>query len=107
MGTRLKRSLSDDDEIVDDEGERRGATTKSSDKKNELKSVLVMVRMFAFQLLNCANECGNGNSNAQSQFGLEDKNKERREKARGNLLRLMKVGVKTVRDCLSMYKFLC
>ncbi|KAA8565380.1 hypothetical protein EYC84_011087 [Monilinia fructicola] len=98
VGTRLKRSLPEkDDQEIDDDG----ASSKCWQKRKELKDVLVMVRMFAFLVLDCANECDN--PAAYLHIGSGDKNNDKGEKARGNLLRLMKVGIKTGRDCLSMY----
>ncbi|KAF7916982.1 uncharacterized protein EAE98_010413 [Botrytis deweyae] len=97
VATRLKRSLpaeSDDDE---DGG------SKTWDKRNELRAVLIMVRMFAFLVLDCANECGNSVAHIQADTG-GDEEKEKGEKSRGNLLRLMRVGIKTGKDCLDGQK---
>ncbi|KAB8288201.1 hypothetical protein EYC80_010206 [Monilinia laxa] len=99
VGTRLKRSLPEKDaqEIDDD-----GATLKCWEKRKELKDVLVMVRMFAFMVLDCANECDN--SATYSHMSSRDKSNDKRDKAKGNLFRLMKVGIKTGRDCLNEQK---
>lgn len=96
VATRLKRSLPGEN---DDEGGDGGS--KTWDKRNELRDVLVMVRIFAFLVLDCANECGNSAAHLQAGNGRGEE-KEKGEKSRGNLLRLMKVGIKTGRDCLSM-----
>ncbi|KAF7947325.1 uncharacterized protein EAE97_004574 [Botrytis byssoidea] len=97
VATRLKRSLPAENNTDEDGG------SKTCDKRNELRAVLVMVRMFAFLVLDCANECGN--SVAHIQAGADgDKEKEEGEKFRGNLLRLMRVGIKTGRDCLNDQK---
>ncbi|TGO20156.1 hypothetical protein BTUL_0001g01680 [Botrytis tulipae] len=94
IATRLKRSLPAENDIDEDGG------SKTWDKRNELRAVLVMVRMFAFLVLDCANECGNSVAHIQAGTG-GDEEKEIREKSRGNLLRLMRVGIKTGRDCLN------
>ncbi|RAL61514.1 hypothetical protein DID88_009553 [Monilinia fructigena] len=99
VGTRLKRSLPEkDSQETDDDG----ATSKCWEKRKELKQVLVMVRMFAFLVLDCANECDN--SATYLHMGSRGKSNDKREKARGNLLRLMKVGIKTGKDCLNEQK---
>ncbi|KAK6602521.1 hypothetical protein H4I95_06458 [Botrytis cinerea] len=98
VATRLKRSLPGEN---DDEGGDGGS--KTWDKRNELRDVLVMVRIFAFLVLDCANECGNSAAHLQADNGRGEE-KEKGEKSRGNLLRLMKVGIKTGRDCLNGQK---
>ncbi|KAI9644262.1 Transcription factor [Ciborinia camelliae] len=100
VGTRLRRSLPGDNDEVNDE---ETGPPKTWDKRNELRGVLVMVRMFAFLLLDCANECGNAAAHLHLGSG-GDKHNDKGEKARGNLLRLMKVGIKTGRDCLNEQK---
>lgn len=87
-------------------GEINDVRPKTWDKRNELKGLLIMVRMFAFLVLDCANECGNAAAHLHSSPKW-NKDKERGEKAEGNMLRLMKVGIKTGRDCLSTSIFLC
>lgn len=96
IATRLKRSLPAENDVDEDGG------SKTWDKRNELSAVLIMVRMFAFLVLDCANECGNSVAHIQAGTG-GDGEKEKGEKSRGNLLRLMRVGTKTGKDCLSMY----
>ncbi|TGO66305.1 hypothetical protein BOTNAR_0064g00120 [Botryotinia narcissicola] len=97
IATRLKRSLPAENDVDEDGG------SKTWDKRNELRAVLIMVRMFAFLVLDCANECGNSVAHIQAGTG-GDEGKEIREKSRGNLLRLMRVGIKTGRDCLNDQK---
>ncbi|APA16318.1 hypothetical protein SS1G_14347 [Sclerotinia sclerotiorum 1980 UF-70] len=98
VATRLRRSLPGENDMeVDDDG------SKTWDKKNELKGLLIMVRMFAFLVLDCANECGNSAAYLREATS-ENKDKEKVEKSKGNLLRLMKVGIKTGRDCLNGQK---
>ncbi|KAF7952888.1 hypothetical protein EAE96_006111 [Botrytis aclada] len=97
LATRLKRSLPAENDEDEDGG------SKTWDKKNELKAVLIMVRMFAFLVLDCANECGNSAAHLQV-VTSGDEEKENGEKSRGNLLRLMRVGIKTGRDCLNGQK---
>ncbi|KAF7883240.1 uncharacterized protein EAF02_005160 [Botrytis sinoallii] len=97
VATRLKRSLPAENDDDEDGG------SKTWDKRNELRAVLIMVRMFAFLVLDCANECGNSVAHIQADTG-GDEEKEKGEKSRGNLLRLMRVGIKTGKDCLDGQK---
>ncbi|TGO41094.1 hypothetical protein BHYA_0027g00390 [Botrytis hyacinthi] len=97
IATRLKRSLPAENDVDEDGG------SKTWDKKNELRAVLIMVRMFAFLVLDCANECGNSVAHIQAGTG-GDEEKEKEENSRGNLLRLMRVGIKAGRDCLNVQR---
>ncbi|ESZ92874.1 hypothetical protein SBOR_6737 [Sclerotinia borealis F-4128] len=101
LGSRLKRSLPGEND--EEGGDEAAIYYKAWEKRNELRSVLVMVRMFAFLVLDCANECGNAGGYLHLGSG-KDKDNEKGEKARGNMLRLMKVGIKTVRDCFNEEK---
>ncbi|TGO23157.1 hypothetical protein BPAE_0142g00190 [Botrytis paeoniae] len=97
VATRLKRSLPAENDEDEDGG------LKTWDKRHELRAVLIMVRIFAFLVLDCANECGSSVAHMQAGTG-RDKKKETGEKSRGNLLRMMRVGIKTGKDCLDGQK---